>query len=152
MLFFDLFTNRTYLLMCIAVHGHISRETGDKLLQNLQWWMLLQIVHQIVSGIKMSSTKLLALQCVAMARTNNSTQNSQKYATSSEKKFNFLPRSLSWCIGGGTPKFLGGPNHCNFKVENGGRSPFSFSGRLPLPFPSPSLPLLPLRSRPLKSS
>ena len=53
------------------------------------------------------------------------------------KKFIFLPRSLSWCIGGGTPKFLCGPNHCNFKVENGGRSPFSFSGRLPPPFPSP---------------
>ena len=134
---------------CIAVHRHKSRETGDKLLQNLQWWMLLQIVHQIVSGVKMSSTKLLHYSALQW-RGPIIPLKIHKNTPLQVKKIIFLPRSVSWCIGDGTPKFLGGPNHCSFKVENGGRSPFSFSGRLP--FPSPSLPLLPLRSRPLKSS
>ena len=46
--FFYLFTNRTYLLVCTAAQGHKPRETGDKPLQNLQWGMLMQTVHQTV--------------------------------------------------------------------------------------------------------
>ena len=57
--------------------------------QNLNWGTLMQIL----SCFKISSNRLLALQCEVMARTNNTTQNSPKFHFQCKIHF-FLGRAL----------------------------------------------------------
>ena len=44
-------------------HGRKSRSRGERVPQNLEWGTLMQIVPHILSCFKISSTRLLALQC-----------------------------------------------------------------------------------------